>query len=290
MIETTDPKLKVLEGIELVGEINTSDEIIIAQVEQAIRRGHPQIWPTVLQQQRVALVGGGPSLASTIEELRETIFDGALLVTVNGAYQWCIERNLKPNAQIVIDARPENARFVEPDVPGCRYYLASQCHPRTWDAVEGRKYVGIFHATDPEGSLKATLDEYYIGTWVGVGGGTTVASRALALLRLLGYLRFDLFGIDSCWMGDEHHAYAQPENERDRARRLTIRISPTAASEETGREFVVSPWHVKQFEDFVQFIRVNGQQVLLNVHGDGLLAYALRAGAEVSIDAIHEKE
>lgn len=282
-------KLKVLEGIELLGEINTADDVLKEQVAAAIRRGHPQVWPTQLQPHRVALVGGGPSLASTLPELRELVFEGAMLVTVNGAYQWCLERNLKPNAQVVIDARPENARFVEPDVPGCRYYLASQCHARTWDAVHGRKYVGIFHATDPEGALKEMLDEYYLGCWTGISGGTTVASRALALLRTLGYLRFDLFGVDSCWLGDDHHAYAQPENERDRKRRFTLRVSPTA-DDTMWREFVVSPWHVKQFEDFLQFIRVNGQHVLLNVHGDGLLAYALRAGSAVSVSAPERME
>jgi hypothetical protein len=48
-----------------------------------------------------------------------------------------------------------------------------------------------------------------------------------------------------------------------------------------------APWHAKQLECFLQSIRLNGHQFLLNVHGDGLLAFALSssAGVEWSTDA-----
>lgn len=280
---TTDT-LQVLEGDALKpGVMNTPAEVVVAQVQAAIRRGHPQVWRCPQKPERVCLVGGGPSLAATFDELRELVFAGAHLVTVNGAYQYCLDRNLKPNAQIVLDARAANARFVSPNVPNCRYYLASQCHPATWDAVEGRPFVGIFHSvsddeTDP---IVPILNAYYLGRWQGVGGGTTVTTRAIGLLRMLGYLRFDLFGVDSCWMGAEHHAYTQPENAHDK--RLLVRAEspddPTVA-----REFQCAPWHIKQVEDVLAFIRMAGHLFALNVHGDGLIAYLLRESAALSIE------
>jgi hypothetical protein len=108
-------------------------------------------------------------------------------VTVNGGYHWCLAHNLKPSAQIVIDARPGNERFVEPAVPGCAYILASQCHPKVWDAVEGRPNVWIFHPTMRKDNdrVVAELDRYYGGpAWCPVSGGTTVVSRALYVLRI----------------------------------------------------------------------------------------------------------
>lgn len=281
-----EAQLSVLEGISLKGSVNTDDETILANIRSSIRRGHQQVRPYPENGDRIVLVGGGPSLASTLPELRQLIFEGAKLVTVNGAYQWCIDHNLHPKTQIVMDARASNARFVEPAVPHCNYLLASQCHPAIWDAVEGRERVRIFHAaTGGADGIKTLLDDYYLGQWIGIGGGTTVATRAIWLMRTLGYLRFDLFGVDCCWMDKVHHAYAQPENNRDK--RIPFKVRP-AGREEPSRIFHCAPWHVKQLEDFLQEIRINHSRFLLNVHGDGLLAYVLQdlAGDEMTLEQI----
>jgi hypothetical protein len=273
----TPEALKVITGIEMEGRMNTEQELVLANIAGAIRRGHPQLPPQAPNGQRVVIVGGGPSLKETEPELVRLVHAGAKLVTLNGAYHWALARNLKPSAQIVLDARDSNARFVEPVVPGCQYLLASQCAPAIYDAVEGRT-VWVWHAAtkgEADGNL---LDAYYMNRWVGVNGGTTVASRAIGLLRLAGHLRFDLFGIDCCWMDGAHHAYAQAENDSDQ--RLTIKVGPEDDPTQ-ARAFQCAPWHLKQAEDFLQFIRVCGDQFLLTVHGDGLLAYMMATSAGV---------
>jgi len=272
--------MRVLEGVELRGQMNTPDNDVIEHVRYAIRQGHPQIQMRNPQHDRIALVGSGPTLKDTEKELVALLHEGAKLVTTNGAYAWCLERNLRPSAQIVLDSRESTARFLQPEVSRCRYYAASQCHPSVWEALKGREFVGIFHAASPDGDsqIKTVPDEYYRGRWQGVPGGTTVMTRAIGLLRLMGYLRFDLFGVDCCWIGDEHHAFPQKENERDRK----IRISITPTDETEGREFYCAPWMLKQLEDFLQMIRMMGDHFSLSVHGDGLLAYAIHRAAGAS--------
>lgn len=275
--------LKVIEGLEMEGRINVSDEEITANIEAAIRRGHPQVKQQQPQMDRIALVGSGPSLDKTEAELVALVHDGAKLVTLNGGYHWCLKHNLKPSAQVVIDARAGNERFVQPDVPGCTYLLASQCHPKVWDAVEGRTSVWIFHSMNEGNPHKQMLDEFYLGQWDGIPGGTTVATRAIVALRMLGYLRFDLFGVDSCVMDGVHHVMPQPENAHDQFYQL--KVGPTS-NPEMSRTFTVTGWHCKQFEDILQFIRVNGEYVLVNVHGDGLIAYALQCGSDLAMDEV----
>jgi hypothetical protein len=272
--------LKVFDGIELKGRVNVNDDLLLDNIRQSIRLGYPQIWPQPMKYDRIALVGGGPSLADTFSELRDLVWAGAKLVTVNGAYRYCIEHGLKPSAQVVLDARENNAKFLDPEVPGCRYYLASQCHPDIWAAVAGREYAAIFHAIGEEEGVSEILNAYYLGQWTKVPGGTTVVMRALTLMRLLGYLRFDLFGVDSCFMGEAGHAYAQPENDKDR--RIPFKVHPTDRPD-LARVFTCSPWHLKQLEDFCQLVRVNGQHFRINVHGDGLLAYALQSSADITL-------
>lgn len=273
---------QVIEGVELVGgAVNTDHADLLENIRASIRRGHPQIKPQGLQDDPIALVCGGPSLESTVTELRDQIAAGAKVVTVNGAYRWCLDHNIIPSMQVVMDARQSNARFVDPPLPRCHYALASQCHPDLWDAVEGRPHVWIYHIGASEtGDIKDLLDAYYLKQWHGIGGGTTVGTRAIALLRTLGYTRFDVFGMDSCWIGEQHHAYSQAENDQDHCHTFTVHPS---GHPEHARQFRCAPWHVQQIQDFLQMIRFQGQHFLLNLHGDGILAYILHTTADVVI-------
>jgi hypothetical protein len=272
--------LKVIDGIECRGRINTADDVLVAHIQHAIRQGHPQLRPEGVKPDRVAIVGSGPSLAETERELRDLVFAGAKVVALNGAYDWCLERNIHPSAFVMVDARASNARFVRTEVPRCKYFIASQCHPDVWSAVAGRDVI-LWHAMSPDNPEGAALDAYYgAGHWYGVAGGTTVTSRAICLLRMVGYLRFDLFGVDSCWLDGEHHAFPQAENAAEQ--RAIVRVEPDG-SPALAREFVCAPWHVKQLEDFTQLVRVSGHQFQLHVHGRGLLAAAFGNDLTVSI-------
>ncbi len=267
------------------GKMNTGEAQLLENIASSIRRGHTQWRPGAIRPERICLVGSGPSLIDTLDELREAVWNGAILVTMNGAYHWCIEHGLRPQTQIVMDARPSNARFVEPPVPKCNYVLASQCAPTVWDAVAGREHVWIFHAvTRAEGSSADLLDAFYLGNWVGIGGGTTVATRAISLLRTAGYLRFDLFGVDCCWRGDVHHAMPQPENAHDKSVLVSAGLRDRP---ETMRTFRVTPWQLKQAEDALVMFRVNGQHFTVTSHGDGMLTHLLNTlGAEDSVDSL----
>lgn len=267
--------MDVIEGVKIFGQVNTDDSVLQDHIRYAIRQNHPQIWRQPENMDRVALVGSGPSIHETEAELVDLIHNqGAKLVTLNGAFEWALNRNLKPSAQIVLDARPSTARFVRTYIPSCRYYIASQCHPDVWKTVADYQYVGIWHAVASEESpLRAILDDYYVGHWMGIPGGTSVATRAIGLLRTLGYLRYDIFGVDSCWLEGQHHAVEQPENEQDR--RITFDVFPTG-QRELATAFDVAPWHIAQFQDILQIIRFSGSKFLLNFHGRGLVAHAFR--------------
>lgn len=279
----------MLEGVTVLGDLNTPMDTVLEHIRHAIRQGHPQVRTEDLKTDPIVLVGSGPSLASTEQELRDLVFAGAKIVTLNGAYHWCLARNLRPSAQIVLDAKPSTARFLTPQIPQCIYLVASQCHPDVWATVADYDHVFIWHSLNPDHPEAALLDRYYGGhaNWHGIVGGTTVATRALMLLRTIGYLRFHLFGVDSCWLEGQHHVIDQPENAKDRALRLTI--TPTRGGG-APRTFRCAPWHVQQLDDMLQIIRTNGQHLLVQVHGPGLIAAALAAGAAAAITNISEEE
>src|SRR3990167_6391814 len=83
--ETMDRK--VLDGIELHGDVNVDDAGILANIAHSVRLGFPQVRLDALKKERVLLVGSGPSLAQTERELRDAYFAGGKVFTLNGAYQ-----------------------------------------------------------------------------------------------------------------------------------------------------------------------------------------------------------
>lgn len=257
------------------GVLNVSSEQVLSNVASSICRGLPQVrsHPTA-NGLEVCIVGSGPSLAATEHELRACIERGMHVVALNGAYGWLLEHGIKPNAMVCIDARAFNARFITEPVDRCHYFLASQCAPEIFERVRGLDRVWIWHAFtgfDPE--MRNLLDSYYLGSWQPVLGGCTVGTRAIVLLRLLGYVSMHLFGMDSCYMDGEGHAMPQPENEGEGHQSIVC----------AGREFRCSAWHQEQALEFIDIIAAFGSHFQLEVHGRGLLAHIIESGAEDEI-------
>ena len=262
-------------------KVNTEEDTILAQVAANIRRGLPQARPYRPSGDVALIVAGGPSLNETERDLALAHWRGGKVIALNGAYQWCIDRNIRPSAMVMLDAREFSARFVETPVEGCHYLLASQCHPRAFDLCRGRR-VTIWHALSCEEREQEMLDEFYFGRdnrYYPVTGGTTVGIRAISLMRMLGYLRMEIFGLDSCLLGDEHHAYEQAENDGEEI--LPIWVRPEGR-DDLARRFLCHPWHAKQAYDFIDLARDRGELFQLKVHGPGLIAEMMRTGAQAT--------
>lgn len=266
---------------------NVSDEKIMEQVSINIRRQLPQVMPHAANKEIVALVCGGPSLKQTKKQLVELAWSGAKVVAVNGAYQWCIDNNIRPSAMIMLDARQFNSRFLETPVNGCHYFLASQCHPQAFDICKDRD-VYIWHCCSGGEPEYAMLKDYYFGRTFPIGLGTTVAIKAIQVMNILGFKSFNIFGMDSCWMLDsrllerQHHAYPQAENDKDKY--MPVWLSPDGHAE-LAEKFYCAPWMMRQAVDFQNLIRGQGDKFRLNVRGDGLIAAILRISATLGLDS-----
>jgi hypothetical protein len=263
------------------GVLNVEQEQIRANVRHNIAQGWQQVHPHATNDLECMIVGGGPSLANA--EMQDEIIEkrgaGVKLVTLNGAYNWALDRGLTPSAQIIVDARPFNARFTKPVVDHCLYLIASQCDPSVLDGLpKDRTY--LFHAMS---SLSEDLlTAQYGDEWHTIPGGSTVLLRAIPLLRMLGYRRFHLYGCDSCLKDDAHHAYDQPENDKNIV--MPVKLG------QSGRIFYCHGWMVSQAQELLDLIRMLGDVIELEIHGDGLLAYMLNTGAELAaLDEDHPK-
>jgi hypothetical protein len=269
------------QAIQHEAKLNVAETTVADNVRHNIRQGWTPLRPHDVNTMEVMILGGGPSLADFEQDIRDQRAAGVKLVTLNGTYNWCLERGLLPSATLVVDARPFNARFVQPVIEGCKYLIASQCDPAVFEGLP-RDRTFIWHSAAE--SVEAILAEHYEDWWA-CFGGSTILMRAIPLLRMLGFKRFHLYGCDSCLAGDTHHAYAQPEN--DGALVLPViagndGVQPVGNGSKSGRVFYCTAWMLSQAQEFMDLVRVFGHEIELEIYGDGLLRHLMEVGASLN--------
>lgn len=264
-----------------VMRVNTDRETLLENINGAIKRQLPQMYPHAENPQHIAIVGGGWSLLDTVEELRALYFDGVKLIAVNGSARWLMERNLRPSMHVVLDARAENAEFLRDPIPHCKYFLASQCHPDLFDIVADRETY-LFHAVSDSADVEADLlNAFYLKRWARVPTAGTVGVTSVMLMRLLGFRYQHLFGLDSCYApSGNHHAYPQAMNDGEGSAIFKI----------AERTFECSAWQASQARSFIDMLSINGEHVDLEIHGDGMLAHIVKYGAEMPEPTVKETD
>jgi SAM-dependent methyltransferase len=219
------------------------------------------------QDTEIMILCGGPSLNEFKDEILENYHNGMKVVTVNGSYNWALANGIERVNQCMLDARPFNKRFVEPPRDDCYYFIASQCDPSVFELLP-KDRVFMWHVTTDNDAAEI-IDEHYPPGYVICGGGSTVATRAIVLMNLLGFRKQIIYGMDSCVMSDEHHAYQQEENDHRAVIKMMV----------GGKTFTCQPWMALQAEDFARLNHWVGDDLELTIKGDGLIAHIHETGA-----------
>lgn len=239
-------------------------------LRSCLKRQLPTIYPEAgAAECEVALALGGPSLEMEWDRLVGAVRDGALLFTVNGSYNYCLERGLEPRGFAMLDMRPENVRFLSNPKRSCRYFLSSSCDPGAFDALEGYQ-VYMFHCMGSR-SRQQILRRYYFGRPIPmVDGGVAIGTRTLSLLQGLGFRKVQAFGFDSCIMEGRHHAYPQEDND-------DYAVDVVRVGEQ---EFLCQRWMADEAYCFIMWAQHSGRDMQLQVHGNGLIATILAQASE----------
>ena len=248
---------------EIICSVNEDKDKIRDNIKNNIKRGLPQVRPYETQWEKVVgIVLGGFTLKETFPDLLEKRKSGMPVITVNGSHKYCMDNGLTPSGMVMLDSREFNNRFVYPLVEDCKYFISSQCHPSVFENLKDNK-VWIWHcAGDDNFDL---LKEEYGKEYYPIMGGATVALRAVHLLRMLGFHKFEMYGFDSCIIG-EHHAYEQPENDGEEVIDVVV----------SGKEFRCTAANYHQAKEFVDMISKTGEHYDLAIHGDGLISHIIK--------------
>jgi hypothetical protein len=232
---------------------NTNYETVKRNILHAIKTGHPWLEFSQVHDGDAVIVGGGPSVKETISEIKWRKDLGQTIIALNGSARFLNENGIIPDIHIIIDARAGNAEFITTSISKS-YYLASQCAPEVFDAVEDAT---IFHM-NTEGVADILPKDREANL---ISSGTTVALAAMAVAYVLGYRKLHLHGYDSSYETD-HHAYQQKQNDND----------PVIEAVVNGQKFKCAPWMVKQAQQWQELaIQLAEDNTIITVAGTGLL-------------------
>ena len=244
--------------LDVVG--NTDPSVMLGNVKLSCKRQLSWFdFNEESNEESICIVGGAPSLTESFPQLKARYENGARIWSMNGSYDWLIERGIVPDGHVLLDARPENVRFVQHPRKETQFYVASQCDPCIFDALDGFS-VDLVHV-QTEGVYEYLESEIERPVHL-MGGFTTVGILAMILAKLKGYRQIYLFGMDSSYSNGEHHAYKQESNDGENIITATIH----------EQKFKAAPWMCQQVKDFQNIAREFIQEdVVIEVCGSGLL-------------------
>ena len=173
---------------------------IQANIRAAISRPSQWFHPVAKHDGIAIIVGSGPSLRDDLLFLR-CIGRSGEIFALNGCPAYLAKFGIKPDFHVMLDAHPDVIHMVSPEIRMTRYY-ASQCDTPVLEAA-GDELV-CWHGGGM--AMNAIPGHTFRNI---VGGGSTVASRAVVLAYGLGFRKFHLFGLDSSYDGDCGHACDQ---------------------------------------------------------------------------------
>ena len=206
------------------------------------------------------LVGGGPSVADHLDQIRELQGLGGTVFACNAASQFIRTHGVVPSYQVIADAQPQTTALV--DKKADKFLLASQVNPATLDVAMAHGQVSLWHLNIDELEILLPSRRVRRGGYAIVLGTATVGDLCLRLAYVMGYRIFHIFGFDSSHRNGESHAYKQPMNNS----------IPNTTVEWGNKSYYTSVAMKAQAEHFQVTARIlKDDGCNLSVYGDGLL-------------------
>lgn len=203
------------------------------------------------------IIAGGPSLKNNLLTIQHLQARGAKLFALNNVPAYLEQHGIFPDAHILLDGLPSVLAFAQGFKSGGRYY-SSQCDPAVLDHAGSELVLWNSYIEGLLDIIPDAKDPF-------IGGGTTVGTRSMGLVHVLGYRKIHIFGMDSCYQDGTSHCYDQQEYSTS----INVRFD--------GKDYKSPPQLLAQVEEFKLVARqlmAFGTEIY--VHGDGLLQAVAR--------------
>lgn len=171
----------------------------LRQLRIGVSQGYPSIQLHPLRDERIAIVGYGPSLRDTWQDIKTPC------MTVSGAHDFLCGKGVIPTYHAECDGRDHKVKHLERPNGETEYLISTLVHPKIWEQLEGCRVTTWHNAMGRH--VVDWIGENDPGT-IMVAGGSVVGMSAIHLAGVLGYRKFDLYGMDGNLDGEIRHAGA----------------------------------------------------------------------------------
>lgn len=187
------------------------EETYVAQAEENIAAGIPDIKPVPPHDTPLAIVGGGPSTKRHIKELVE--WPGHIW-GINQTAQWLT--TFQPKAPVWLFSVDPDPCLADWTSGVDRALLGSSCHPKVFQALKG-KDVHLFHTREVRGvrTLEVNDGSGVVATPKVQLFGPSSVCRSFIPAATLGYKDVTYFGCEGS-IETETHAYRDESETRKR--------------------------------------------------------------------------
>ena len=208
---------------------------------------------------RVSLVGSGPSLSKTYQDLSGEV------IAINNALKFLLEKGVVPKWAMFWDAAECVEQFAHPH-PDITYLVAARCHPKVFERLKGCRQIVWYAGGDH--NINDFMLENGIAQEPMVNGGSAGITRALYLAYALGYRDFHIHGADSSYSDDgKTHVNESLVPEKD--------FNVWVGNQVGNKMFRTTPEWCGQIEEYKMIYPMFkvALNVPLTVHGDGMLPF-----------------
>lgn len=249
------------------------DATLTQHVLHALSLGLPSLGAYHPHDMVAVLVGSGPSIATQLDSIKRQRDKGRPIIAIKDAHDFLIEHGIIPNQAVVLDPTEYQWQCFRRKHPDVQYWVCSQCHPSMFAHLAGHQ-VSLFHLIFNENKVyKGQPSVKFM-----IGGATTTGLRAISLLHVMGFRRFELYGFDCCFTGDRlrvETAWERPKD--DNSRVVPVRCG--------ARTFLCNPGMAAQAQEF-QNLWTDYQMpdIFVQSYGDGLITAILDEWTRQDID------
>lgn len=288
----------VLRRLHALGEIKVisavSETIRYENAEKNCKAAKRRLMIQPRHEKRAVIVGFGPSLRDSIQQIAAEQRMGAVIATVSGAHDYLISHGIVPDVHIECDPREHKCFFTRnPDVR-VKYWIASCVHPRLVENLLGYDLT-LWHVLNGDEDYRI-LQEIDTNPDAGgflIQGGGSVGVRAVNVMFTQGYRSFSCYGMDCSFGAGEEDQHAAEHSGKKQQIMLT-RVGMTGKWFRTSGTFVMV---AKSFIENINYLQgacdhlgepkpYDGNSIEVLVHGDGLLPAMIAANTtDVALDA-----
>lgn len=258
---------------------------------------------------------GGPSLNQFLDEIKKRKEAGEFICSSNHTHDHLLKHGIVSDACVIMDPKKIVATYIKNPQKETKYYIGSTCNPDiTKNLLDAgmditRVLIAYGMADESDVNLMKQLYPYIKGTAYLVGG-TMTGLRAMNFAVILGFLRIEYYGMDSCFAsnpklikkGEPGFKNAKKRNkgnsyfDKDIKTEYTIDETDEGgffyaynkkrteniqlAKTPDGKQYLTSPVFAHQAKQFVKWYDRMEGKINIILHGDNLTSNLLKCHKE----------